>query len=94
MASQPSTVQNVSVGDCGKAIVANVTQHAEADRIGQEPGKVRRGRAEGLGPLSEGRGFPLCKREAQAEASKNGVRAYRPDACAREGCLYMATARS
>jgi len=31
-------VQNVSVTDGGKAIVGNVTQHAERDRVGKEPG--------------------------------------------------------
>jgi len=41
------TVQNVSVGDGGKAIVGNVTQHAR-DLFGQEPGARGDGCPDGL----------------------------------------------
>ena len=39
------TVQNVSVGDGGKAIVGNVTQHVGRDRSGQEPDGERTAQA-------------------------------------------------
>ena len=39
------TVQNVSVGDGGKAIVGNVTQHVGRERCGQRPGGKRTGQA-------------------------------------------------
>ena len=59
------TVQNVSVGDGGKAIVGNVTQHAQRDRFRQEPGIRGAEGAEGRGSRRR-RDSADAKREAQA----------------------------
>lgn len=64
--SEPSiTVQNVSVGDGGKAIVGNVTQHASVIVSNKDPASAARKAPKASG--SRRRRAPLeAKREAQA----------------------------
>ncbi len=58
------TVQNVSVADGGKAIVGNVTQHAQRDRFGQEPPSAARKAAKAATLPGDG-----ALRRCQAEAA-------------------------
>src|SRR5258707_4455284 len=59
------TVQNVSVGDGGKAIVGNVTQHASVIVSDKNPAIAAR-KAPKASRSQRGRGSADAKREAQA----------------------------
>jgi len=59
------TVQNVSVGDGGKAIVGNVTQHARVIISDKNPGSAARNAPKGS-PSRRRRDSADAKREAQA----------------------------
>ena len=70
------TVQNVSVGDGGKAIVGNVTQHARVIVSDKNPASAARNAPKASGSRRR-RDSADAKREAQAERSHQQ---YRPDA--------------